>query len=151
MFISLHPGTIQTDLGRHMSSFQQTLGRMVTQPVSHGAITPLYAGTDSEAGELNGKVSFSCFQFGSVMEPFFSISLFGRVRRFPTRRHLIPISGRLCGNGVKIKSTTCRATAIPFAPHPALHQVHHTFSTHPSIYAIRASAKLDQQNQCSCS
>ena len=63
MFISLHPGTIQTDLGRHMSSFQQTLGRMVTQPVSHGAITPLFAGTDSEAGELNGKVSLPVSSF----------------------------------------------------------------------------------------
>jgi len=53
--ISLHPGTIQTDLGRNLGSFQQTLGRMMTYPVSHGAITPLYAGTAPAAGELNGK------------------------------------------------------------------------------------------------
>ena len=61
--ISLHPGTIQTDLGRHMSSFQQTLGRVITYPVSHGTITPLYAGTAPEAGDLNGKASIPASGF----------------------------------------------------------------------------------------
>lgn len=131
MFISLHPGTIQTDLGRHMSSFQQTLGRMVTQPVSYGAITPLYAGTASEAGELNGKVGFSSFQFHSVLELLFSISPFGRERRFPTRRHLIPISARHCGNGVKIKSKTCRVT-IPLRH--IRHTNYTTFSPHIPVF-----------------
>jgi len=53
--ISLHPGNIRTDLGRHMGFFQQILGRMMTYPVSYGTITPLYAGTAPAAGELNGK------------------------------------------------------------------------------------------------
>jgi retinol dehydrogenase 12 len=39
---------------------------MVTHPVSHGAITPLYAGTAPEAGELNGKVSIPVSSFARV-------------------------------------------------------------------------------------
>ena len=35
----------------------------MTYPVSHGAITPLYAGTAPAAGELNGKVSISVPSF----------------------------------------------------------------------------------------
>ena len=56
MSISLHPGTIDTDLSRHAGSLVQRLGRLVTYTVSYGAITSLYAGTAPDAGELNGKV-----------------------------------------------------------------------------------------------
>lgn len=66
MFISIHPGNIRTDLGRHMSSFQQALGRMTTYPVSYGIINPLYAGTAPAAGELNGKVSIPVSSFARV-------------------------------------------------------------------------------------
>jgi hypothetical protein len=31
-------------------------GRVITYPLSYGAITPLYAGTSPAAAELNGKV-----------------------------------------------------------------------------------------------
>jgi retinol dehydrogenase 12 len=54
--ISLHPGNIQTDLARSAGSMTQILGRLITYPISYGAITPLYAGTAPAAGELNGKV-----------------------------------------------------------------------------------------------
>jgi len=53
--ISLHPGAIDTDLGRYASGLIQRLGRLVTYPVTQGAITSLYAGTAPAAGELNGK------------------------------------------------------------------------------------------------
>ncbi|KAF8500401.1 NAD-P-binding protein [Russula emetica] len=53
--ISLHPGSINTDLSRHSGTLVQRVGRMVTYPVSYGAINSLYAGTAPAAGELNGK------------------------------------------------------------------------------------------------
>ncbi|KAH9994654.1 NAD-P-binding protein [Russula vinacea] len=53
--ISVHPGNINTDLARNASSFVKILGRIITYPVSYGAINSLYAGTSSAAGELNGK------------------------------------------------------------------------------------------------
>ncbi|KAH9059519.1 NAD-P-binding protein [Lactarius vividus] len=52
---SLHPGVINTDLGRYSSSFLQLIGQMIGYDVSYGAITSLYAGTAPAAGELNGK------------------------------------------------------------------------------------------------
>ncbi|KAH9959426.1 NAD-binding protein [Russula dissimulans] len=53
--ISLHPGTIDTDLARYAGSLIQRAGRLITYSVSYGAITSLYAGTAPAAGELNGK------------------------------------------------------------------------------------------------
>jgi retinol dehydrogenase 12 len=55
--ISLHPGNINTDLSRHTSALVQLVGRLVTYSVSYGAINSLYAGTATDAAELNGKVS----------------------------------------------------------------------------------------------
>ncbi|KAH9005647.1 NAD-P-binding protein [Lactarius hatsudake] len=52
---SLHPGTIHTDLTRNSNFLVQFLMRLATHDVSYGAITSLYAGTASAAGELNGK------------------------------------------------------------------------------------------------
>ena len=60
MSISLHPGTIKSDLTRSAGSMVGILGRLVLYPVSYGAITSLYAGTAPAAGELNGKVSGIC-------------------------------------------------------------------------------------------
>ncbi|KAI0305197.1 NAD-binding protein [Multifurca ochricompacta] len=53
--ISLHPGSINTDLSRHASGLVQRIGRLVTYEVSYGAINSLYAGTAPAAAELNGK------------------------------------------------------------------------------------------------
>jgi len=53
--ISLHPGTIKTDLMRYSGSLKQRVGQLITYSVSYGAITSLYAGTAPAAGELNGK------------------------------------------------------------------------------------------------
>jgi retinol dehydrogenase-12 len=59
--ISLNPGAIKTGLTRHLGLFLQVVGRLVglliLYSVSYGAISSLYAGTASAAGELNGKVS----------------------------------------------------------------------------------------------
>jgi len=46
---------ITTDLARNAGLLVQTFGRLVTYPVSYGAITSLYAGTAPAASELNGK------------------------------------------------------------------------------------------------
>ena len=104
--ISLHPGAIDTDLGRHASSLIQRLGRLVTYPVTHGVITSLYAGTAPAAGELNGKVSihsYKCQQRNDVLLHD-SISLSGHGSRFRVRTHLILSWGRSYGSGVKSKS-----------------------------------------------
>ncbi|KAI0000664.1 NAD-binding protein [Russula compacta] len=53
--ISLHPGSINTDLSRHAGSIVQRIGQLLTYSVSYGAITSLYSGTAPAAGELNGK------------------------------------------------------------------------------------------------
>ncbi|KAF8483435.1 NAD(P)-binding protein [Russula ochroleuca] len=53
--ISVHPGNINTDLARNASAFTKILGRIITYPVSYGAINSLYAGTSPAASELNGK------------------------------------------------------------------------------------------------
>ena len=64
MSISLHPGSINTDLTRHSGSLVNLFMRIVGYSVSYGAITSLYAGTAPAAGELNGKVSISTLQIG---------------------------------------------------------------------------------------
>jgi len=53
--ISLHPGTVTSKLTRHAGLFVQIFGRLITYPVSYGAITSLFAGTAPAASELNGK------------------------------------------------------------------------------------------------
>ncbi|KAI9444096.1 NAD-P-binding protein [Lactarius indigo] len=52
---SLHPGVINTDLGRYSGSILQLIGRLIGYDVTYGALTSLYAGTAPAAGELNGK------------------------------------------------------------------------------------------------
>jgi len=61
--ISVHPGNINTDLARNASAFTKILGRIITYPVSYGAINSLYAGTSPAASELNGKVSIPASDF----------------------------------------------------------------------------------------
>ena len=56
MSISLHPGTISTDLARNAGVAMKIFGRLTTYPTSYGVITSLYAGTTPAAAELNGKV-----------------------------------------------------------------------------------------------
>ena len=56
MSISLHPGTISSDLARNAGVAMKIFGRLITYPTSYGAITSLYAGTTPAAAELNGKV-----------------------------------------------------------------------------------------------
>ncbi|KAI0263036.1 NAD-binding protein [Gloeopeniophorella convolvens] len=53
--LSLHPGSINTDLSRHAGFLVRRIGQLVTYDVSYGALTSLYAGTAPAAGELNGK------------------------------------------------------------------------------------------------
>lgn len=79
--ISVHPGNINTDLARNASSFVKILGRIITYPVSYGAINSLYAGTSSAAGELNGKVSIptSGFARGNATPPFQYVTAWARV------------------------------------------------------------------------
>ncbi|KAI0046508.1 NAD-P-binding protein [Auriscalpium vulgare] len=58
--IAVHPGSIKTDLGRHMNSWSPPIliARLLSYffyDVSYGAITPLYAGTSEEALDMNGE------------------------------------------------------------------------------------------------
>ena len=62
MSISLHPGSITSDLRRYSGLLLRLFGRPVQYSVSYGAISPLYAGTAPAAGELSGKVSISGLQ-----------------------------------------------------------------------------------------
>jgi hypothetical protein len=62
--ISLHPGSINTDLTRYSGTLLQRVGKMITYPVSYGAINSLYAGTATAGGELNGKVSICASKIG---------------------------------------------------------------------------------------
>jgi len=54
--ISLHPGLLSTDLGRHISSFARRIIHFFCQSPPDGAITQLWAGTSPDAAFLNGKV-----------------------------------------------------------------------------------------------
>jgi NAD(P)-dependent dehydrogenase (short-subunit alcohol dehydrogenase family) len=52
---SLHPGTIRTDLVRHLPAWQPALLKWITYPVSYGALTQLYCATAPSAADVNGK------------------------------------------------------------------------------------------------
>ncbi|KZV94531.1 NAD(P)-binding protein [Exidia glandulosa HHB12029] len=52
--ISLHPGAIKTNLGRHMPLFTKVWNLFAAE-VSLGAVTQLYAATAPEAAKMNGK------------------------------------------------------------------------------------------------
>ncbi|KIK97831.1 hypothetical protein PAXRUDRAFT_9936, partial [Paxillus rubicundulus Ve08.2h10] len=53
--ISLNPGGIRTELGRHLSSFVQRLSHMMLWDISYGPLTQLYAGTSPEAAKIGGQ------------------------------------------------------------------------------------------------
>jgi len=52
---SLNPGTIRTDLGRHMPGWGKVVLNWFTYPVSYGALTQLYCATAPSAADANGK------------------------------------------------------------------------------------------------
>ena len=109
MSISLHPGSINTDLTRHSGTLLQRVGRMITYPVSYGAINSLYAGTAPAAAELNGKVSIRPSRIGPPTDVhcfLYSTSPPGHGSHFQIARRLIPSWGRRCGIGVKCRSKT---------------------------------------------
>ncbi|KAG8695229.1 hypothetical protein FRC08_007957 [Ceratobasidium sp. 394] len=53
--MSLHPGSIQTELQRHLGGIAQALLNMILWPAPYGALTQLFAGTSPEGAELSGK------------------------------------------------------------------------------------------------
>ncbi|KAI0050566.1 NAD-P-binding protein [Auriscalpium vulgare] len=53
--ISLHPGSIKTELGRHVPALMRRLTNWLLYDVSYGAITQLYAATSLDALEMNGE------------------------------------------------------------------------------------------------
>ena len=89
-----------------------------TEPtrVIHRAITPLYAGTAPEAGQLNGRVGVSglptlAYRLTGHLNTFFSISPPGHASHFQVRRRSITDSRLSYGTGVKIGSrNTTRKT-----------------------------------------
>jgi hypothetical protein len=115
--ISLHPGTVISNLTRHAGLFVRIFGRLLTYPVEYGAITSLFAGTAPAASELNGKVSIPTSWMARGVKTFvqttlFSTSLRGHASRPRTRMLSIPSLGRNCGNGVRNKSKTFRVPRL---------------------------------------
>ncbi|GLB38370.1 putative NAD-P-binding protein [Lyophyllum shimeji] len=63
--ISVHPGTLNSDLHRHMSKLRQRVMNALLYPPSHGALTQLWGGTSKEGAELNGKYLIPWARIGS--------------------------------------------------------------------------------------
>ncbi|KAF8630262.1 hypothetical protein AX17_005448 [Amanita inopinata Kibby_2008] len=55
VFTSVNPGTIKSDLQRHLSWMQRSILHMILYDISYGALTQLYAGTSPEAVGFDGK------------------------------------------------------------------------------------------------
>ncbi|KAF8631404.1 hypothetical protein AX15_002412 [Amanita polypyramis BW_CC] len=53
--ITLNPGNIRTELGRHLPSLVMRIAALFCYPASTGALSQLYAATDPGAEKLNGK------------------------------------------------------------------------------------------------
>jgi len=53
--IALHPGSLKTDLGRHISPFVRSIIHALSNTPAQGALTQLWGGTAPEAASLNGK------------------------------------------------------------------------------------------------
>ncbi|CCA74447.1 related to Oxidoreductase, short-chain dehydrogenase [Serendipita indica DSM 11827] len=53
--ISVHPGVIQTELGRNHNNINRWIYWNIAYPVEYGALTQLYAANTPEAKELSGK------------------------------------------------------------------------------------------------
>ncbi|KAL5483641.1 RDH1_3 [Sanghuangporus weigelae] len=67
---SLHPGTAESELGRHWPAFQKRLMGIFIKlkPTSLGAITQIYAGTSPEGKGLNGKYLIPWARVGKPRE-----------------------------------------------------------------------------------
>ncbi|KIM74352.1 hypothetical protein PILCRDRAFT_14500 [Piloderma croceum F 1598] len=52
---SLHPGSLTSELQRHLGSILKFLLSLFAKDVSYGALTPLWAGVSPEGKDLNGK------------------------------------------------------------------------------------------------
>jgi retinol dehydrogenase-12 len=52
---SLHPGTVRTELVRHLPWFLCAILSWIMHPPSYGALTQLYCATDPAAADANGK------------------------------------------------------------------------------------------------
>ncbi|KAK0469223.1 NAD(P)-binding protein [Desarmillaria tabescens] len=63
---SLNPGSIRTDLQRHLSPFANKMQDMFLFPAHMGALTQLWAGTSPEAGKLNGEFMIPWARLGKA-------------------------------------------------------------------------------------
>ncbi|PBK84749.1 NAD(P)-binding protein [Armillaria gallica] len=63
---SLNPGSIRTDLQRHLSPFANKMQDIFLFPVSMGALTQLWAGTSPEAGQMNGEFMIPWARLGKA-------------------------------------------------------------------------------------
>ncbi|QRV85242.1 short chain dehydrogenase [Ceratobasidium sp. AG-Ba] len=53
--VSLNPGNLKTELGRHLTRLHIWLLEFILYPASYGALTQLWAGTTPDIEQLNGK------------------------------------------------------------------------------------------------
>ncbi|KJA17447.1 hypothetical protein HYPSUDRAFT_206169 [Hypholoma sublateritium FD-334 SS-4] len=63
---SLNPGNLDSDLMRHISSWQHSLVKLILWDPSYGALTQLWAGTSPEGAQLNGKYLIPWARIGSA-------------------------------------------------------------------------------------
>ncbi|KAK0205285.1 NAD(P)-binding protein [Desarmillaria ectypa] len=63
---SLNPGSIRTDLQRHLSPFANKMQDIFLFPAHMGALTQLWAGTSPEAGKLNGEFMIPWARLGKA-------------------------------------------------------------------------------------
>ncbi|KAK0498693.1 NAD(P)-binding protein [Armillaria luteobubalina] len=63
---SLNPGSIRTDLQRHLSPFANKMQDVFLFPADMGALTQLWAGTSPEAGKLNGEFMIPWARLGKA-------------------------------------------------------------------------------------
>ncbi|KAF9485786.1 NAD(P)-binding protein [Pholiota conissans] len=63
---SLNPGNLDSDLMRHMPSWQNAIVKLILWDPSYGALTQLWAGTTPEGAELNGQYLIPWARIGTA-------------------------------------------------------------------------------------
>ncbi|KAF7290297.1 NAD-binding protein [Mycena chlorophos] len=66
MSVSMHPGNLKTELGRHAGHIIKIMQAIITYPQPLGALTQLWAGTTDEGANLGGKFLYPWARVGEM-------------------------------------------------------------------------------------
>ncbi|KAF7288179.1 NAD-binding protein [Mycena chlorophos] len=66
MSVSMHPGNLKTELGRHAGHIIKIIQAIITYPQPLGALTQLWAGTTDEGAKLGGKFLYPWARVGEM-------------------------------------------------------------------------------------